>query len=740
MSEPAATDEAARSRMAEGRPSEAATIYRRAIAEQPDDVTLYNNMAAALRRTGDRSGALAALERAGRLLPGHPTVALNRAALLADLRRPAEARDVIAPVVASRPGDADAALVLAGALADLGDFTSAIATYRRALDHSPDHPGLRLNLGNLLKRTGDRAGAADCYGAVLRRWPDHTGAMLAASALLQEDGSAEDAESLCRAALALDPNLTEAHLLLGNGALSAGRAAEAASRYRSALATDPAHGGAQLTLGTALQELARHDEARKCFGRALTVDPLDASARFRRCFAELPIIYRDMGEVDRAREAYAARLEELADHYAAAPTKERVAAATAVGGSQPFYLAYQGRCDLSLQTLYGNLVSGLMAERYPEFSRPLAARRRNGGPLRVGFVAGHIGRHSAVNVSLRGWADALDPARVALFCYHTGSGSDDETTRFASLSQVFRRGLGRVEDWAEAIRRDDLDALVFGDVGMDPMAVRLAALRLAPVQAMSTGHPVTTGLPTMDLYLSSALMEPPGAQAHYRETLVPLPNLGYAYRPLDPPAVPLTRADLGLPEDAPVFWCCQSLFKYLPCDDDLFVRIAARLPDALFLFIDYMPAPRVALTFRRRLAAAFARAGLDADRHCRFLPQMDLARFHAVAGLTDIFLDNPSWSGHNTALEALPHGLPIVTLPGALMRQRHSAAILEMIGVRETIAPCRDGYVEIAVRLGSDRRLRADLRQAMRRAAPQAFHDSSAVRALESVLEQGGSA
>ncbi|WP_158044989.1 tetratricopeptide repeat protein [Skermanella pratensis] len=737
MSEPAATEEAARSRMAEGRPSEAAGIYRRAIADRPDDFTLYNNMAAALRRAGDRSAALAALGRADRLLPGHPAVALNRAALLADLRRPAEARDVIAPVVASRPGDAHAALVLAGALGDLGDFPAAMATYRRALDHSPDHAGLRLNLGNLLKRTGDRASAADCYGAVLRRWPDHTGAMLAASALLREDGSAEDAAGLCRAALALYPNLTEAHLLLGNQALSAGRAAEAASRYRSALATDPAHGGAQLTLGTALQELGRHDEARKCFGRALAVDRLDASSRFRRCFAELPIIYRDMGEVDRAREAYASRLEELADHYAAAPAAERAAAAAAVGGSQPFYLAYQGRCDLMLQTVYGDLVSVLMAAGYPEFSQPLAPRRRNGGPLRIGFVAGHIGRHSAVNVSLRGWADAFDPARVALFCYHTGPASDDETTRFESLSQVFRRGPGRVEDWAEAIRRDDLDALVFGDVGMDPMAARLAALRLAPVQAMSTGHPVTTGLPTMDLYLSSALMEPAGAQAHYRETLVPLPNLGYAYRPLDPPAVPLTRSELGLPDGAPVFWCCQSLFKYLPCDDDLFARIAARLPDALFLFIDYMPAPRVALIFRRRLAAAFARAGLDADRHCRFLPQMDHARFHAVAGLTDVFLDNPSWSGHNTALEALPHGLPIVTLPGVLMRQRHSAAILEMIGIRETIASCRDGYVEIAVRLGSDRRLRADLRHAVRRAAPKAFHDSGAVRALESVLERG---
>jgi len=184
----------------------------------------------------------------------------------------------------------------------------------------------------------------------------------------------------------------------------------------------------------------------------------------------------------------------------------------------------------------------------------------------------------------------------------------------------------------------------------------------------------------------------------------------------------------------PVYWCCQSLYKYLPSDDDLFPRIALQVPNALFLFIDYMPAPRVALIFRRRLAAAFACHGLNADRHCRFLPQMDHARFHAVAGLTDVFLDNPSWSGHNTALEALPHGLPIVTLPGPLMRQRHAAGILEMIGIRETTATSREDYIDIAARLGRDRRLRTDLRNAVRRAAPKALYDGEAVRGLEEVL------
>ena len=59
--------------------------------------------------------------------------------------------------------------------------------------------------------------------------------------------------------------------------------------------------------------------------------------------------------------------------------------------------------------------------------------------------------------------------------------------------------------------------------------MRLAALRLAPVQCTTWGHPDSSGLPTMDYYLSSEVMEPPDADAHYTERLVRLPGLGIHY-------------------------------------------------------------------------------------------------------------------------------------------------------------------------------------------------------------------
>jgi len=49
----------------------------------------------------------------------------------------------------------------------------------------------------------------------------------------------------------------------------------------------------------------------------------------------------------------------------------------------------------------------------------------------------------------------------------------------------------------------------------------------------------------------------------------------------------------------------------------------------------------------------------------------------------------------------LDNDLPIVTLHGELMRGRHSAAILNMMGTKDTIASTLDEYIELAIRLGS---------------------------------------
>src|ERR1700674_4929626 len=160
---------------------------------------------------------------------------------------------------------------------------------------------------------------------------------------------------------------------------------------------------------------------------------------------------------------------------------------------------------------------------------------------------------------------------------------------------------------------------MFPEIGMGPVATQLAVQRLAAVQCTSWGHPVTSGFPTIDYFISSDLMEPAGAANHYSEQLVRLPNLSIYYEHPDVRAVSIDRADLGLRPGAVVYWCCQSLPKYLPQFDAVFARIAAEVSDCQFTFIEFGGGKGVTEMFRARLAHAFKAVGLDAGDYCVFL-------------------------------------------------------------------------------------------------------------------------
>jgi protein O-GlcNAc transferase len=263
--------------------------------------------------------------------------------------------------------------------------------------------------------------------------------------------------------------------------------------------------------------------------------------------------------------------------------------------------------------------------------------------------------------------------------------------------------------------------------------VQLAAQRLAPVQLASWGHPSTTGLPTIDLFLSAAGMEPDGADAHYTERLVRLPGLSSPVTPSAPAGPIPPRADLGLAEAAIVFWCGQPLHKYLPQHDRLLVEIARRVPAAVFVFVAFAREKPLLPRFRARLEAAFRASGLDPAPHLLVVPEAPAPIHRARVGCADVLLDSPGWSGCNSMLDALVHGVPVVTWPGNTMRSRHGAALLSVLGVPELIADSAQAYVALAERRAGApaerKRIGARLRAGLGRLA-----DRSAIPALETCL------
>jgi protein O-GlcNAc transferase len=719
-----------------GRPEHAIEHLGRAVALAPQNFRCHLDLGSVLGNFGRLEAAAASFRKAVELEPKQADAHANLAFALGSLGRLEEAAASYRHALNRDPNRGPAHYGLGCALLGLGRFEAAVPCFRAAIQLNPKAPEIRNNLGSALMGLGQLVEAAETWHQALQLAPNFFEARLNLGIALGRLGRPDLAVDHFTQAVRLRPDAPHAHRGLGDAQIDLGRMEDAAASYRAALALKPDDLALLDTLGTILASLDRRDEALASYEAALRIDPDALGIRINHAVVQLPAIYPDAAEIERSRAAYEEELESLVGVAEAKIAAGKPVVPEETGAIPPFFLAYQGRDDRALQALYGRFTGAVMAAARPDFTTPPATEPvRPGGKIRVGILSPSFWDHAVWRIVIKGWLAGLDRDRFELYGYHVGPRMDAETELAATMCHRFTRGRRSFDSWAETIRADRLHVLLLPDIGMDALTGRLAALRLAPVQATSWAHPQTSGLASIDDFLSSDLMEPAGAEAHYTEKLVRLPNLGSRYEPPEIVPAATSRAERGIPEDAVLFWCCQSLFKYLPQHDAIFARIAARVPNAHFAFIEFQRGEISTRIFRERLARAFAAEGLDAERHCTILPRLSAAEFAGVTGLADIFLDSIGWSGGNTVLEALGADLPVITLAGEMLRGRHGSAILTMLGLPDLITADEAAYIDLAVRLGTDAEARRDLARRIAEQKHLLYGDQQAIDGLASYLE-----
>lgn len=714
-----------------GRLDQAEAQYRVILAHDPNHADSLHLLGLATAQRGEPMGGAALIRRAMVLTPGQAPHHNSLAYAFRQLGRLDDAVSEYRDAIALRPASAEIHNNLATALTELGRHDEALLHYRQAAVHAPGVAAIWYNLANALTDRGPAAETEACFQRAIALDPDYADALANYGRWLMTRSRWAKAEALLTKATRIAPDRIAPWINLANTLSALGRFDAAELCCRTALACDPECSAAHYNLGCVLLGQGRTDEAADCQATAIAADPSNGIARLAFCVAQLPIIYHSEAEIAVRRQRYAGALKNLAA-TTRGPEQQR-SLANAIGASQPFFLPYQGQNDRRLQDIYGRLACRVLQESLPP--AVLAAPPTAGTRIRLGIVSGFICDHTLFKLFLEGWLTQLDRNRFELIAFHTGHTWDDCTARAAGWCDRFVHGLPLNQAWRQAIQDTAPHVLLYPEVGMDSVAAWLAAQRLAPVQCVAWGHPETTGMPTLDYFLSSEMMEPADSDAHYTERLVRLPNLGMWYRPDEPPALQLDRAAVGLRPDVPVYWSGQALYKYLPQFDPLYPRIAAAVGACQFVFIAFARSRTVTEAFRDRLHTAFAAAGMDADRYCVFLPPMPQAQFVAAVGLADVVLDTPGWSGGKSTLDCLSQDPAVVTWPGGFMRGRHTAAILRRIGCASTIANSQDEYVSIAARLGRDPAWRAEVRQAVRRGKGRVFMDPDYIRGLETFLK-----
>lgn len=670
----------------------AASRLTAALAQRPDEPVFLYTLAIVRQDQGRLDEAVDSLRRVIDLVPGFVQAYNNLGLLLLDQGDPAKATAAFRRAIALRPDYAAAWNHLGIALRAQDDREGALASFRRAAELAPGLADAHVNLGVMLLALGQPRPAADALETALRLRPARAGAHFQLA--------------LCHHAL---------------GALDA-----ALSELREALRLDPEHGEARCALARELAKIGRDDEALALYEAERQRRPQSLLAALG-LHLSLPVVASNTQELEAARRRFTMGLERLRaekDHFLALPPKVLVRQLEWTN----FFLAYQGGDDRPLQEAYGAFVTDLLSHALPQFTQPLPRPSPVGRRIRVGFISSFFRQCTVGNYFMR-WMTGIDRARFEIGVYRVGGKTDGVTAEIEAACDHAVPLVGSLDEMAARIRADALDLLVFPEVGMDSRTFLLAALRLAPVQCAAWGHPVTTGLPNVDYFLSCEAMEPPDAQAHYSERLVTLPGIGTRYERPNCPSVG-SRADFGLPPGKTLYLFPQSLFKIHPDNDAVLARVLDGDPNGvLVLFEDRHP--EVTARFLARLDAVLTAQGLKAGERRVVLPTLSHADYLRVNRLCDLMLDSLHWSGGNTSLDALACGLPLVTLPGDFMRGRQSMAMLRLSELDELVAADVDDYLRIASRLGRDREWRTALRERLAQAVNAVFGRDDSVKSLE---------
>ena len=612
---------------------------------------------------------------------------------------------------------------------ELDKRAQSLAAYQRALELDPNNIDIINNMGILLQESGNQSKALQCFERALLLNPDSVKTYYNLACLYVAQGKLTAASQCYQKAIHIQPDYAKAHNALGNLMQEQDRLTDSITCFRAALRIKPDYIDAYFNLGSAYQKYGEFHQALQCYAEALKINPNFAHALWH-YYLFLPTVYEKPDDIPLFRHKFNQGLEYLIHRFELNDPEQKKAALAGIGCMTNFYLQYQGLDDLDLQRKYGQFVYNVMKANFPQWAQtrkipPLQPGER----IRLGYVSSYMASHT-VGKLLLGWVEHANQNDFEIYCYYINKATDQLTERFRHHSDHFYHVNGDMEAAAQQIDSDNLHILVFSDIGMYPPATQLAGLRLAPVQCKSWGHPVTTGLPTIDYYLSSDLMEPENAQKFYSEKLIRLPNLALAYKKPRHPLTPKNRDDFGLERGAFIYLCPQSLFKYLPQHDFIFPRIAQLVPGAVFVFLANA-GEAVINIFRDRLRESFTTHGLKFEDYCRFLPRLYHDDFMSLNLAADVLLDTLCWSGGHTTLEGISCHLPVVTLPGEFMRGRHAYAMLKMIGITETIAANEEDYIAIAARLGSDRSWYMKIKQRIQDADHKLYSDVTCIRYLE---------
>jgi protein O-GlcNAc transferase len=540
-------------------------------------------------------------------------------------------------------------------------------------------------------RAGRFSEAEAIYRQVLAAEPKHSDALHLLGMIASQVGKFDEAVGLIRQAIASQPDNPDYYCNLGTILRDHGQPDQAIEYLQRALALRPEFPTALNNLGLALTNQDQLDRAIDCYQKAISIDPA-----YPLTHNNLALAWKEVGQLDRAVESH---------RQAMALNPDR----PDIHGNLLYTLLYQPSCAAADYLRECQEWNRRFAQPLEKTIQPHANDRSPHRRLRIGYVSPDFRDHCQSRFTIP-LLSHHDRQRFEIFCYSSAAQPDSFTSRLHALADTWRDVAGMSDEkLADLVRADQIDILVDLTAHMARNRMLVFARKPAPVQMTYLAYPATTGLAAMDYRLTDRHLDPPGANdADYSERSIHLPDSYWCFDPLTSEPSP---GDLpALRNGFTTLGCLNNFCKVSDATLDLWGSCMTQNPNSHLLLV----AP--AGNHRNRVLERIGARGVAPDR-IEFAKYGPWARYLELYSRIDLSLDPLPYNGHNTTLDSLWMGVPVITLPGNSVVARAGLSIMHNVGLPELIAHTPEQYVRIATTLASDlprlSELRSTLRQRM---------------------------
>lgn len=408
-----------------------------------------------------------------------------------------------------------------------------------------------------------------------------------------------------------------------------------------------------------------------------------------------------------------------------------------------FELYYEANIKECMQKYYL-----LTLKIFPELNyvSSLIKNIRQSVPYKLGIVSAFFVNNHSVSSDFRGVIERLPEDLFDITFIYLVENKTNEEFIYHNKKHIIIETYNNT-NWLKNARQQieerQFDLLYYLDSTMSSVVQRTMMSKLAPKQALSHGHPVTSGInkDIMNYFISWGEAEIDTAQVHYTEKLMLL-RKGYMHQYYEHRVnndgisnisgksyKDISRETFKqyITSDGNWYVCMQKPFKLHPEFDIMLEKIALTDINAKIILHDID---------EQENKSVFLKRYKKFINKVYFIPALPHHELIGLYNVSDVILDSYYAGGCTTTREALEIGAPVVTLPGKYLGGRWSLAYYNIIGVTELIAATKDEYVKIALKCGIDKEYNNLIKEKILQNINKIFYSEEAVNSWIQIFKE----